>query len=176
MWFGVDDGVRVYDGVNWTTYTSEDGLLGELVRTLCATRDRSVYAGTLRAGGISRFKDGSWSRTFPSEGEMPWIFDLMEASDGSLWAGTWWGVLHLSREGATIYTIEDCGTFLRAVAPDARLSIVPDEMILVHSLPEGNTTGIVTAREVIWGLASGGPGEKCVSNDRGRSGECPCCK
>ena len=29
MWFGVDDGVRVYDGVTWKSYTEADGLLGQ---------------------------------------------------------------------------------------------------------------------------------------------------
>ena len=28
MWFGVSDGAVRYDGITWTHYTSEDGLLG----------------------------------------------------------------------------------------------------------------------------------------------------
>ncbi len=45
IWFGVDDGVRVYDGVSWTAYTSEDGIVGNDVSALLATSDGSVFAG-----------------------------------------------------------------------------------------------------------------------------------
>jgi len=81
IWFGVDDGVQVYDGLTWTPYTEADGILGAPVITLCATKDGSLYAGTHL--GISRFRDGSWRRVFPPEGDLPWpVYDLMEASDG----------------------------------------------------------------------------------------------
>ena len=90
MWFGTDDGVRRYDGVNWTAYTPEDGLPGAPVRTLCADRDGSLYAGSNL--GISRFSGEGWDRVFPPGGNLPWhVRGLMQASDGSLWAGTAWG-------------------------------------------------------------------------------------
>ena len=66
MWFGVAEGVRMYDGVKWAAYTPENGLLGAPGQALCATRDGSVYVGT--ALGISRFRDGQWDRVFPDEG------------------------------------------------------------------------------------------------------------
>ena len=53
MWFGIDEGVVRYDGINWTTYRPEDGLHGAPVITLYADRDSDVFAGT--AQGISRF-------------------------------------------------------------------------------------------------------------------------
>ena len=46
IWFGVDRGARRYDGVHWTLYTPEDGLLGAPVRSLCSATDGSVYAAT----------------------------------------------------------------------------------------------------------------------------------
>ncbi|MBI2951856.1 hypothetical protein HYY27_07175, partial [bacterium] len=67
MWFGVDDGVRRYDGFHWTAYTQTEGLLGAPVNALCATRDGGVYAGT--EAGISRFHEGRWQRVFPPEGD-----------------------------------------------------------------------------------------------------------
>ncbi len=42
LWFGVDDGVVRYDGLEWVDYTEEDGIYGSPVVTLCATRDGSV--------------------------------------------------------------------------------------------------------------------------------------
>jgi len=122
MWFGVDDGAVSYDGVKWTTYTPEDGLLGAPVQTLCATRDGSVYTGTVL--GISRFRDGRWDRVFPDEGACD-VFDLLEGSDGSLWAGTSLGAVHFSREQTTLYTTDS----LRTVRPELNVTFV--------ALPEG---------------------------------------
>ena len=162
MWFGVDDGVRRYDGVNWTAYTSEDGLLGAQVLTLCTTQDGRLYAGTYL--GISRFSAGGWSRVFPPEGDLPWyVWDLMEASDGSLWAGTRWGALRLSPEGPTLYTTEEMAAALRVLAPHIPRAIVPDEVAPARSWPKG--IGALAASMsrrgpilIVW-LAPGGPGE-----------------
>ena len=161
MWFGVDDGVRCYDGVRWTAYTPEDGLLGAPVKVLLAMRDGSLYAGTDK--GITRFSEGVWRCAFPLEGDLSWgISDLMETSDGSVWAGTWSGALHLDREGSTLYTTEQIGAALRMIAPYVRLSIVPDERVPAPPWPEG--IGIVASpttsdEMVIWVMALGGPGE-----------------
>ena len=103
MWFGVDDGVRVYDGTVWVTHTTEDGIIGAPVQALYATRDGSVYAGTPL--GISRFSDGKWDHVFPEAGAYE-VFGLIETADGSLWAGTSLGALHLSHEQTTIYTTD----------------------------------------------------------------------
>ncbi len=156
MWFGTNDGVRRYDGVNWTAYTPEDGLLGAPVNALCVTRDGSVYAGT--RSGISRFSDGKWRPVFPPEGDLPWfIWDLMEASDGSLWAATGRGALRLDREELTFYTTEETGIVLKLIAPYVRLAIVPDEA--APSLPWREGIGVRANRGLIFDLAPGGPGE-----------------
>ncbi len=156
MWFGVDDGVRRYDGIRWTAYTPADGLPGAPVNALCATRDGFVYAGTEL--GISRFSDGKWRPVFPPEGNLPWLIrNLMEASDGSLWAGTLWGALRLDREGSTLYTPEETGAALKLIAPSVRLAIVPDETAPARPWAEG--IGVIAVRGIIYGLAPGGPGE-----------------
>ena len=168
LWFGVRDGVRRYDGLTWTAYTP-DGL-GLSISSLCATRDGSVYAGNEL--GISRFRNGVWSHVFPPQEELPlpWpITDLMEASDGSLWAATVVGALHLNAERTTLYTTEDMGAMVRVLAPDLRLSIVPVEMTPSHPgfmfySGSNRGTGILVVRLkgsplVIWGLVPGSPGE-----------------
>jgi len=167
MWFGVDDGGRRYDGVHWTAYTEKDGLYGAPVVTLLGSRDGSIYAGT--AMGISRFTDGKWSRVFPPEGNLPWpISKLIEARDGSVWAGTEWGALRLSQEGPTLYTTEQMGAALRTLAPDVRLSIVPEEAAPARPRPEGIGAAVTGGAQrfraarvprVIYMLAPGGPGE-----------------
>ena len=168
MWFGTDEGVRVYDGVKWTAYTEEDGLPGAPVNLLCAARDGGVYAGTEM--GIGRFSGENWTRVFPPEGDHPWLInDLMEAADRSLWAGTAWGALHLSQDRWTLYTTEEMGDALRVLAPYVQLSIVPDGAALVRPwnegsglrIAEGGWLGVDRGQvpAVIWSLVPGGPGE-----------------
>ena len=132
MWFGVDDGALHYDGRTWTTFTPEDGLLGAPVQTLCATRDGSVYAGTEL--GISRFRDGRWNRVFPHEGACQ-AFDLLEGSDGTLWAGTSLGALHFAGEQTTLYTTDS----LRTARPELNVTFV--------MLPEGAETQVYDVYE-----------------------------
>jgi len=87
MWFGTDDGVRCYDGMGWTAYTPENGLLGAPVNELYAGEDGSVYAGS--DWGIDRFDEGIWTRVFPVEEDLPWPIDrILEGADGSIWAAT----------------------------------------------------------------------------------------
>ena len=95
MWFGIDEGVMSYDGVDSTMYTPNDGLLGKTVVSLCAGNDGTVYAGTNL--GISKFQNGAWTRTFPAEGDQIWnIQGLMTAFNGDIWAGTTRGALRVS--------------------------------------------------------------------------------
>ena len=56
IWFGGTSGVRRYDGIKWTVYTTKDDLGSEPVNALCATRDGSIYAGTNK--GIIQLKNG----------------------------------------------------------------------------------------------------------------------
>ena len=87
MWFGVNEGVQRYDGLNWTASSVADGLANAPVNALHAARDGSIYAGSDR--GIYRFPNGVWANVFPSDERLPWpIDDLTEASDGSIWAAT----------------------------------------------------------------------------------------
>jgi methyl-accepting chemotaxis protein len=168
MWFGTNEGVRRYDGLEWKTYTPAEGLLGAPVNVLYAANDGSVYAGG--ETGISRFTDGHWQRFFPPEGDLPWPIDaITESSDGSLWAATAWGGLQFSGDRATVYTTDQMAVTLREQASYISLSIVPN-----HAVPEepwrfgtginvlkGGYLGIPRgeAASPIWALASGGPGE-----------------
>ena len=164
MWFDVNDGVCVYDAVKWTTYTEADGVYGLPVRSLCAGRDGSMYVGTLQ--GICRWKDGEWGRVFPKQHGVPWhLDDIVQAPDGSLWAGIRFGLLHLTRNGAEVYAIEDWEPFLRTVVPEARVHTIPREAVPVLDRSMGfvtnNTMGVgVGGDGVIVILAPGGPGEK----------------
>ena len=106
MWFGGRGGVRMYDGMNWTSFTEENGLGIDQVQALYVARDRTVYAGAAR--GIARFRDGQGQRLFPLDGSFSlYCRDLLEDSAGTLWATSTKGLLRLSGDEVTFYTSSD---------------------------------------------------------------------
>jgi hypothetical protein len=170
VWFGTDNGVQRYDGLTWTSYTSQDGLPNAPVTALCATQNGDLYAGTEM--GISQYKKGVWSHVFPAQEDLPWaVYDLMEGSDGSLWAGTAWGALRFQQGIWALYTTAAVSETLPAVAPNIRLFTVPDSAAFARpwaQQPEG--IGVKIAGEypalrradipvVVCALAPGGPAE-----------------
>jgi hypothetical protein len=87
MWLGIEKGVVHYDGVRWTHYDSGDGLLGDLVWSLCRAADGRVFAGTEL--GVSVFEEGRWRPILPPNGNFPFpVQDLEPSPDGSILAGT----------------------------------------------------------------------------------------
>lgn len=48
IWFATQgQGVQRYDGVQWTTYTTADGLARDHVQTVIQTRDGAMWFGTI---------------------------------------------------------------------------------------------------------------------------------
>lgn len=168
IWFGVDDGVRHYDGLTWTAYTPQDGLLGAPVNVLCASKDGGVYAGSDR--GVSRFHDGVWQRVFPPEGDMPWPVDkILEGADGKLVVATAWGLLQQDEDGWTLHTSADMGKALHEAASYVRLAFVPEVVLPERVWKFGTGIKVIKGGYLgisrggypmsIWALAPGGPGE-----------------
>ncbi len=103
MWFGVDDGVVRYDGLEWTRFDTSDGIYGSKVWVLRPGDDGILYAGT--DNGISRFDGERWHRLFPPTGDVSWNITDLEIVSGGLWAATSLGLVYLPREGsAVLYT------------------------------------------------------------------------
>ena len=119
--FGTDEGIYRYDGINWHLFPFDEGMVGAQINALYVARDGRVYVGSDR--GISRFENGAWERVFPSEGEWN-TYDLMEARDGSLWAGTEWGALRLTPDGVRLYVAAEDTTGVREMVSDAVTFVV----------------------------------------------------
>ncbi len=89
MWFATDMGAQRYDGSHWTTYTTDDGLAHNIVRTVIQDRDGAMWFGTY-GGGISRFDGKTWT-TYTTDdglaGNSIWGRGLHQAPDGTIWAG-----------------------------------------------------------------------------------------
>jgi ligand-binding sensor domain-containing protein len=151
LWFGVDDGVVRYDGIEWVDYAEEDGIYGSSVVTLCATRDGRVYAGTDL--GVSRFRQGQWERL--SEGDVTWgVNRLSVGTDGDVWAATVWGAMRMSEAGHVLYSSAGIAEALEALAPEVRVVAVPDAVTVkrhqgVHQFgaSAGRRTGRKEPRE-----------------------------
>ncbi|MDA0747428.1 MAG: hypothetical protein O2954_12985, partial [bacterium] len=169
MWFGVTDGVRRYDGVNWTAFTQEDGILGAPVAAILGARDGSVYAGT--PDGISRFDGRKWQRVFPPEGgPMCGVMNMIEGIDASLWAATAWGALHLGADGQTLYTSADIAVSAQKPMPGLRVVSVPEAVTQVYSHVAWQSIGALVLyvfhpsradnrRRVVGAVAPGGPAD-----------------
>jgi ligand-binding sensor domain-containing protein len=83
VWFGTEGGVSMYDGKRWQSWTHKDGLgapndeqLPFSSNTGLGTRTRHDL--TLSAAGNATYN--------PS-----YVFCILAAADGSIWAGTWGG-------------------------------------------------------------------------------------
>ena len=164
LWFGTDNGASVYDGLEWTQYTPEDGFPDGRYKTLCATSDGAMYVGMRRGGGrdqgIGRFTDGGMTQIFPAEGGFPCpVYDLIEASDGSIWAGTWWGLLHLYQQGSTLYTSEAGAAALAELASETQVHVIPEDLLPRQKWPQGPGIQAWGSGDILL-LAPKGPGER----------------
>ena len=119
MWFGTDGGgISRFDGETWTTYTTAEGLANDSIlrRGLLQTREGVLWAGFFNPhdttgvrDGISRFDGEAWTTVqVPVGPSRPSIFDIHEASDGSLWFSAYrHGVLRFDGTEWTLYTAAD---------------------------------------------------------------------
>ncbi len=94
VWLATGTGAKRYDGYRWTTYTTDDGLADNDVRSVYQTRDGAMWFGTFN--GLSRFDEralrtGSasvWTTYTVDDGlAARTVSAFHEAEDGSLWVG-----------------------------------------------------------------------------------------
>lgn len=162
MWFGTDEGIHVYKGLDWTVWGEQHGLVGTPVHALCKAENGVVYAGTEK--GISRFEKGKWTTVFPPEGDVHWpVTNLTLGSDQSIWASTRWGALRLDGQKAWVYSSAKMVDALKLIAPYVT-GIAVDEHAVVHKKWEsqiGVLVGEAGADDlgelVVYGVAENGP-------------------
>lgn len=95
LWIATFDGLSVFDGSSFKSYTSLDGLAHHL--PWCVTESKrspgTLFVGT-NGGGISRFRDGRFSTIRLGTGhEENEVNDIVEDYNGSLWCITTSGVV-----------------------------------------------------------------------------------
>ncbi len=89
LWFGTDgEGAHRFDGTAFTSYTTKEGLGGNLVRAIQGDRFGRIWIG-VESGGVSRL-DGGTFRTFTTKdgltGDRVW--EIREDRAGNMWFST----------------------------------------------------------------------------------------
>lgn len=94
-WFGTDGyGVSKFDGINWTTYTTNDGLVDNHLNSnaMAIDPDGNKWFGTYY-GGISKFDGLSWTSYTTANGLIDnSVLAITFDHQGNTWFGTYAGV------------------------------------------------------------------------------------
>jgi ligand-binding sensor domain-containing protein len=112
LWVATDNGAALYQGGTWKSYSSKDGLAGNMVHDMAAGAGNAVWFGTNK--GISCFDGGKWM-TFTMKNGLSWNDTKALAFDpktSTLWAavgekdincydGNAWKVFMEVADGAT---------------------------------------------------------------------------
>jgi ligand-binding sensor domain-containing protein len=81
VWFGTEGGVSMYDGRRWKSWTHKDGLGAPNPAELPASANTGL--GTRSRHDLTTLTEGQPTYN-PS-----YVFSILAAPDGSIWAGTW---------------------------------------------------------------------------------------
>ena len=108
VWFPASPwGAVRYDGHSFSTFTTEDGLLSNYVKSLEADRSGNMWFGT-GTEGVSRY-DGETFTSFTREDGLglSGVVSIFEDQKGHLWFGGTSKVSRYDGETFTIFTIDD---------------------------------------------------------------------
>ncbi len=90
LWFGtLGAGLSHFDGSNWTSYSIENGLVGNMVHALKFDDKGILWIGTGK--GVSRF-DGKTFQNFTEKDGLGAVFSIEIDHEGHKWFGTFGGV------------------------------------------------------------------------------------
>ena len=106
-WVGTGCGVSRYDGEEFATFTTEDGLAGDQVMSIVEDREGHLWFAT--EGGASRY-DGEKFVPFTAQDGLATdkVRSILEDSRGDLWFGTWGGgVSRYDGEQFVTFTTDD---------------------------------------------------------------------
>ena len=114
VWFGTEGGVSMFDGRRWVSWTHKDGLGAP-------NTDNLPFSANTGLGTRTRH-DLSVSSEGPATYNPNYVFSILSAKDGSVWAGTWGGgAARWDGKAWTNFTAKDglAGNIVYSVAQDA---------------------------------------------------------
>ncbi len=98
LWFATPDGISVFDGQNWMSYTSRNSPVGNLIpTTMVIDRSGNKWIGTERGGILKMDNFGMWTHFHKDNTSLPdnMINSLVIDSMDALWIGTPSGLCRL---------------------------------------------------------------------------------
>jgi ligand-binding sensor domain-containing protein len=125
LWVGTSVGVSEVDLLSRevvNTFTREDGLANEYVFAIGIDKTGNKWFGT-NAGGVSRYRDGTWKTYFPMHGLADyWVYCFASQADGTLWIGTWAGVNSVDPRDGSLkrYVSELVNEWVYGIAVDSQ--------------------------------------------------------
>lgn len=114
VWFGTEGGVSMLDGKTWKSWTHKDGIGAPNADGLQASSNTGL--GTRMRHDLSTLISGGMSYN-PN-----YVFSILAAPDGKIWAGTWGGgVAQFDGNTWSNFTTKDglSGDMVFAIAQDA---------------------------------------------------------
>jgi len=118
LWFGTwGGGLLRYDGREWTTFTTEDGLARNVVNTIYEDRSGQLWIG-IQHGGLSRYDGAAFTSFSALDG---WdVRCLSEDRSGQLWIGAQGGVSRYDGETFTTVNTKDdrLGNWVASILED----------------------------------------------------------
>lgn len=97
MWFGTwGGGVSLFDGKAWRSFSTTDGLAGNIVYSMAQDSDGGVWFGTNH--GVSYYDGSRWTTYDTANGLLDSnVYAIAVTPDGSVWFGTKGGVSRLAK-------------------------------------------------------------------------------
>ncbi|MFO7656882.1 MAG: two-component regulator propeller domain-containing protein [Bacteroidales bacterium] len=90
---GSNAGLIIFDGINFETYTTGDGLPGNHVTAILPAKNGDLWIGTLSGNGAAKYNGSSWEIVGTTQGLVNNnVNDIIEDSKGNLWFATFAGV------------------------------------------------------------------------------------
>ena len=117
LWFGTEDGLWSYDGLEWTHHPEASGATLSMA---CGADGTLYFASHFE---IKQFKGGHWSRLFTFNRRAD-IRKITLSADGSLWAVTSWGLLCRQQSKWTLFTVPEIASLVQTNQSNPAVSAV----------------------------------------------------
>ncbi len=88
LWFGTQNGLSRFDGIEFKSFKKKDGLPGNIVTTITETHDGHLWIGTF-ASGVSCFSNGRFKNFATPQGFIEaQVNSIKEDKNNVIWLGT----------------------------------------------------------------------------------------
>ena len=108
LWFGTQNGISKFDGVNWTNFTTftDSNLISNTITAIKITNNGDLWVGT--DFGLCKYADSVWTCFTTSDGLGDDRIKYIEQSaDGRIWIGEYDGLSIYDGSNWTTYNLSD---------------------------------------------------------------------